>query len=344
MAAAAGRLRGAAFGGLWILVTAVACYTTARAGLRLALVRDQVTPLGLPTGVALSCLLLLGLRIWPGIALAAFGVHMAIGPTLPVVGAITVGNTLAPLCAYFLLRKAGFRAQLDRLRDALVLVFLGAFASMLISATVGALAFVLDGAEPADRLLRTLSVWWTGDTMGVLVVVPLVLAVRSSGRLRLGAARWGEAAALVCGTLAVTAIVTHTSYDLLFLIFPFLIWAAFRFQHLGAAVCVFIVSVTATLAAVRRIGPFSGRGLVETMVTLQLFNGTVAVTALLLAAVITERDASRREIERAVQNLTRMAAGLEHGRLTLKGMVLDLLRAREGPRTARGRRPGRPPA
>lgn len=113
------------------------------------LVRGQVTPLWPPTGIALTALLLLGPRVWPGIALGAFLVNVSLGPSPAVVLAIVAGNTLGPLLAYRLLRRAGFRVELDRLRDAVALVFLGALTGMLVSATIGSGALVLSGALPA---------------------------------------------------------------------------------------------------------------------------------------------------------------------------------------------------
>src|SRR5262245_13452611 len=158
---------------LQILGVAAAYYVAARIGLVLQLVRGQVTPLWPPTGVALVCLLLLGGRIWPGISLGAFLVNAPIGPTTPAVIAISAGNTLAPLCAYWLLRSAAFRTEVRRLRDGVLLVSLGS-AGMLVSATIGSLALLSAGAIAADHFWSTWSVWWTGDAMGVLVVAPLL--------------------------------------------------------------------------------------------------------------------------------------------------------------------------
>ena len=56
---------------LRIIAVAVAYYAAAEAGLRLALVGNQVTPLWPPTGIGLACLLVLGLRTWPGITIGA---------------------------------------------------------------------------------------------------------------------------------------------------------------------------------------------------------------------------------------------------------------------------------
>jgi integral membrane sensor domain MASE1 len=324
--------------GLRILITAAAYYGAAELGLRLAAVHGHLAPLWLPIGVAVVSLLLFGGWTCPGIMLAAFAVNLPLGPSTSAVAMIAVGDTAAPVCAYLLLRRAGFHRELDRVRDALALVFLGAFGSMLVSATVGGTALFLGGAVPAGQYWQTWSVWWTGDVMGVLVIVPFLL-VLSTARVRgLRPARWLELAVLLAGTLLVAVAVTASPYDLLFLIFPPLIWAALRFEHTGAAPCVMIVAMAATLAAAKGYGPFAHHGVFGRLVVLQTFNTAVALTALLLAAMVSERNSARLMIDRVAADLTKMTDDLERGQKTLKGMVLDLVRAQ------RTRRDDEPPA
>ncbi|MEL5955976.1 MASE1 domain-containing protein [Streptomyces sp. CLV115] len=299
------RLRQHAVEVLTVIAVAACYYATARLGLLQQLVRGQVTPLWPPTGIAVAALLVLGVRIWPGIALGALAANITIGPSLVPVLIIAAGNTVAPICSYLLLRRAGFRDGLDRLRDALALVFLGALAGMLISATVGTGALVVSGALPPEEFWPTWSVWWTGDAMGVMVVTPFLLVVRNA-RLPRGVspARWAEAVALGGCTLGVTLLATDTSASLLFLVSPFLIWSAFRFERAGAACCALAVSTLAILAAGRMTGPFAHHSLLTNMITLQAFNGTTALTALLLAAVVTERSRTYREIKRLCTQLS----------------------------------------
>lgn len=324
--------------GLRILITAAAYYGAAELGLRLAAVHGHIAPLWLPIGVAVVSLLLFGGWTCPGIMLAAFAVNLPLGPSAPAVAMIAMGDTAAPVCACLLLRRAGFHRELDRVRDALALVFLGAFGSMLVSATVGGTALLLGGAVPAGQYWQTWSVWWTGDVMGVLVIVPFLL-VLSTARVRgLRPARWLELAVLLAGTLLVAVAVTASPYDLLFLIFPPLIWAALRFEHTGAAPCVLIVAIAATLAAAKGYGPFAHHGVFGRLVVLQTFNSAVALTALLLAAMVSERNSARSMIDRVAADLTKMTDDLERGQKTLKGMVLDLVRAQRIPRD------GEPPA
>ncbi|MEV0648922.1 MASE1 domain-containing protein [Phytomonospora sp. NPDC050363] len=97
---------------------------------------------------------------------------------------------------------------------------------------------------------------------------------------------------------------------LLFAVFPFLIWAALRFQQILAAPCALLASVIAVYGAVRQLGPLADHDLLGNMVTLQIFNATAALTALLPAAVTAERDQAHRDVQRAYQQLARVVASL----------------------------------
>jgi integral membrane sensor domain MASE1 len=298
-----------------ILAVAISYYVTARLGLLQELVGDQVTPYWPPTGVALAALLVFGLRIWPGIAIGAFTLNATIGSSLAAAPIITVGNTLAPICAYLLLRRADFRTEIDRRRDALALVFLGALAGMLLSATIGTAALLLVDAIPAGDFWSTWSVWWTGDAMGVLVVAPFLLVLRAGLQTRrhIPWYRWVEAVGVIVCTLLVIVAAVTSSYDVKFLVFPCLIWAALRFQMAGAAPCAFVVSTVAIIATVNDSGPFADHDLFTTMVTLQAFNGSTTLTALILAAIIAERNAASEQVERAVTQLTSLLGRLDRG-------------------------------
>ncbi|MFJ8635095.1 MASE1 domain-containing protein [Streptomyces sp. NPDC093568] len=299
------QLRQYAVQALRLTVVTAAYYGSAKLGLEQQLVRGQVTPFWPPTGIALVALLMWGLRMWPGIALGAFAVNMPLGPSVLPVLAIVAGNTIAPVFACLLLRRVGFRLALDRLQDALALVFLGALVGMVLSATIGTGVLVASEALAADDFWPTWSVWWTGDAMGILVIAPLLLAARTLRRPRdVPALRWAEAGALLAGTTAASLVATHSSLNLLFVVVPFLIWAAFRFQLPGAAPCALIASVVAISAGAVGEGPFAGHDLLAKMVILQAFNGTVALTSLLLSATIAERNQTVRALREACERLT----------------------------------------
>ncbi|MGW4053769.1 MASE1 domain-containing protein [Streptomyces sp. NPDC004779] len=292
------------------LAVAAAYFAAGRLGLTRQLVVEGAiyTPIWPPTGVALAAFLIFGLRVWGGVALGALLVIASIATLRPVALVNVLGNTAAPVCAYLLLRRAGFSARLDRLRDGLALVFLGAFAAMTISATTGVGVQVLTDRLPAEDFWAVWLAWWVGDAMGVLLVTPVLLLLKDV-RPPFRTGRWKEVAGLAAVTLAAVAIATHSHMSLLYLVYPLLIWAALSFQLAGSTVCALYASVMVTVAATDQTGPFSGLTQIEVMIKLQTFNGTMALTALLLSAVITEQLNTRRSVEQACEELLEV---LEH--------------------------------
>ncbi|WP_328540318.1 MASE1 domain-containing protein [Streptomyces sp. NBC_00344] len=298
-----------------MVVVAAAYYASARLGLLREVVVDGavVTPLWLPAGVALSSFLYLGLRMLPGVAAGALLSVATISDALgPSDIAIVAGNTLAPLCSFLLLRRMGFRMELNRLRDGAALVFLGAVAGMLVSATVGAGVLTLTGKLPHSQFWRVWLAWWAGDSLGVLVVTPLLLVLRRLRRPR-SSDRWVEATVLLVTAVPLNLLATRSSFSFLFLTFPLVIWAALRFQLPGSAPCAALASVLAVLSATDGIGPFAGQTLFEVTATVAAFNGAVALTALLLAAIVTEQQNITRKIERACGELADLVEQLTPG-------------------------------
>ncbi|MFE9885515.1 MASE1 domain-containing protein [Streptomyces scopuliridis] len=298
---------------LRILGVAVAYYGAAQLGLLKQLVIEGavVTPLWPSSGIALAGLLFLGLGVWPGIALGALFTIVTLGPVHLFDIGIIAASTLAPVCACLMLRRVDFRTELDRLRDGVALVFLGALAGMLISATMGTGMLVIGGKLRPEGFWPTWSAWWVGDAMGVLVVTPMLLMLRRARWPRArDLHRLPEALALLIVAVFVTPLATMSSLSLLFLVFPVLIWAALRFQLPGSAPYALFVSVLAISEATDFVGAFAHHTLIERMVSLQALNGSVALTSLLLAAIVTEQRNIRLKIEEACVELADLVAHL----------------------------------
>src|SRR5579859_7180079 len=276
---------------LQLAVVALAYWLAARMSLQLALVHGQVTPIWPPTGIALVAILVFGRRVWPSVFLAALAVNLPIGPSPVGAAAIAVGNTVAPMTAAFLLNRAGFRIELDRLRDAAAIVLLGALGAMTISATVGTSVLVLSRAVPHDALWSTWAVWWTGDAMGVLLVTPLLLSLLPTGRTPPLTKRLAvELIGYLVGIGILTFALFQNDLRLEYLVFPLIMLAAWRFRLRGAAPAALIASGFAIWAAVQGTGPFGAETLIQKMITLQVFNVSVAITSLGLAVSVESRE------------------------------------------------------
>ncbi|MEV6912608.1 MASE1 domain-containing protein [Amycolatopsis sp. NPDC051071] len=293
----------------WCLIVlgVTACYfATGQIGIQWAIVREQISPLWPAAGVALAVPMLLGPRFWPGIALGALLTNIALGPSLIVVLVISAGNTLGPLLAYRVMRRRGFRTQLDRLPDVVLLVVVGAIGGTAVSAVIGTGALVLDGALAPGEFWPTVLVWWTGDAMGALTITPLLLlAPRFRRPARVPLVRWAEASTLgVC--VVGTSILAGTNPPKLFVVFPALIWAALRFRQAGALLCSLCVCAFMIFAAARGSGPYGSYDLVARMLLIQAFDATVGMTALVLSTIVLQRDRATAEVADAWRQITEM--------------------------------------
>ena len=76
---------------------------------------------------------------------------------------------------------------------------------------------------------------------------------------------------------------------LIYMIFPFIIWAALRLGQHGATAAVCAVSGIAIWGTVKGLGPFAQESMNDSLVLLQTFTAVVSLTALILAAATLER-------------------------------------------------------
>jgi integral membrane sensor domain MASE1 len=273
-----------------VVVLAGVYYGAAKLGLNLAFAAPSVTAIWPPTGIALAAILLWGYRVWPGVALGALLANGWTGVPLYAVAGITVGNTLEALAGAYLLRElADFRASLERVRDVLALVVLAGAVSTTISATIGVTSLLVGNEIASGDIGSVWRTWWLGDMGGDLVVAPALLVAATHWPYRQAPGRLLEAAALVAAVLGVSALVFSQSAAITFVVFPLLVWAALRFWQPGAVGAILLVASIAIPLTENDLGPFSGHPPDDRLLLAQGFLGIASLTALVLAAVITER-------------------------------------------------------
>ncbi len=136
-------------------------------------------------GIALCGVLLLGYRAWPGVfagALLATGMAVhSLAPALePATAAlissvIAGGVTLQSLLGAALIRRVvGFPTPADHIDDVVKSMCLGGPLSCLLSASVAVSCLILSGQLLPAQIGSNWLYWWLGDSLGVLLVLPLV--------------------------------------------------------------------------------------------------------------------------------------------------------------------------
>jgi len=281
-------------------------FLAAKLGLFFAFAHTNATPVWPASGIALALCLMFGRSVWPGIflgALAANATELSGTAFTPLTAffvslGAAAGNTLESLIgSSLILRVSCGRPPLDRRRDAFAFLLLGALASTMISASIGAGSFCL-GSENWANFGKMWLTWWWGDAVGIIVFAPLLLTWNKRIVTQLSIPRRLEAALLLVLLLLVEQTIFGAYYPLEYLIVPFLLWAALRFGQFESAVVVTLVLITSLYWTTKGSGPFAGRASYESLLFLQTFLGVTSVTALLLSC----QTAERRRTEEALRS------------------------------------------
>jgi PAS domain S-box-containing protein len=257
------------------------------------------------SGLLVGALVISRMQSWPLILIAVLTATLAInllmGKSPGVSLAFASVNSLEGFTgAWLLLRCCGPRPRMTRVRDVLGLVVLAGLVSPALASTLATVVVVTEVG--ASYFWHLWSTWWVADMLGVLMVAPLILSWSDARAATLKAAsapRIAEAILLVVATLLVAVLVfgaesqsTSMLVSLPYMTFPFLLWAAMRFGPLGASAAPLGLAVVAVWSTAQGLGPFAmaGASVGEHVLSAQAFLGVSILTALILAATLSEHQ------------------------------------------------------
>jgi signal transduction histidine kinase len=302
-----------------VLLLAAAYYASAKLGQSLRYTAS-VSAIWPPAGVGIAALYLWGLRLWPGIFIAELALNGELLHSLPLGSLIgqQAGNMAEVVVGAVLLRRLiGRRAALDRPEHVSgMLVAIGT--ATAISATVGTVSMLLGGVITASEIPKFWRTWWLGDTAGGLVVVPLILAWAPDPPAAWRRLRSWDGLFLVAFVTALAFVSVSGTGPVTYMVFPALIWAAFRLGPPGATVAIAITALVTIGATAHQSGAFFRQPIDHRALSTQIYIVIGALTTLFLSALVAERersakalaDAQRREGERAIEERHRIARDL----------------------------------
>jgi signal transduction histidine kinase len=144
-----------------------------------------------PEGVSLVCIILFGPRVAPGIFLGQFVLAQWTGLSPGTSALIGLSNSLEGILGGWLFWRWRISPSLNRPREVAKLFTLCALILQPLSATGGIAAQYLLSGLPVEKIPSVWLYWWAGNTLGQLLVLPLILtwlshpgALRRTGEIR----------------------------------------------------------------------------------------------------------------------------------------------------------------
>jgi signal transduction histidine kinase len=202
----------------------------------------------------------------------------------------TFGNLLEVVIATLLLdrlaRLRSLRGEVGRVGRVLIAVAVGT----AVSATIGSISLRFGGVISGSALPQVWRTWWLGDFSGALLVVPLAVAWSRPLNPRPTRRSLLEGAFAFSAVVLLSAVGWSTNDPLSYIVFPALIWCAFRLGPRGATLAVLVAAGFAVWAATHYMGPFHVFSLSRRVLETQLFIAIASLSTQVLAAVARERE------------------------------------------------------
>ncbi len=294
-----------------------------------------IAPIRLSIGVTATALLLSPPSTWWIYLLALLPFHLwQRNPENGITVALQyyAASALGGLAAAALMRWwAGAKPRLDNLKTSIVFLLAVVLVGPIVGASIGATSIMRRDLTISGA--TTWETWLFAESVGCLVAGPVLLALaglRSRPRAVLPLKAAGEAALIGLGifvatfyTLDPVAIgISGMTLPMLYLPFPFLLWAGIRFGPEGAAAAIFELTLITIVSAMRARGPFGGPWSVDSVVGIQQFLVITGATTVTLAGVVAER-------RRTIGALTRSQHNLQLA-FRVSGDLVMLTRASDG--------------
>lgn len=297
------------------LGVAAAYYLCAKLGLMFALVGNSVTLFWPASGIALTALLLFGLRLWPAIFLGALLGNSAEG-IFPSLG-ISAGATLAAVVGFWLLRRIlDFNSSLPTIRDIFALL-LAATLGALCSALNGPFWLAFTGVMPWPAYPSAALNWWMGDVLGVILFTPLLLSwLRHKplpSTIHLEVYAYISVLTLLCAVVfSNVGVVLLKGSAGPFVLLTIIVWGALRFNMrltIAGAVIVFSFTMMGMARNSGVFAPVTPASIHEAW----FYNLLMGLTGLILAVSNYQRKHVNKSLESSEADLKRAQAVAQTG-------------------------------
>jgi diguanylate cyclase (GGDEF)-like protein/PAS domain S-box-containing protein len=270
------------------------------------------------TGLALAAMLIGGKRYAWGVFFGAILIRAISANSFWAMIVPALGDTLQNvLGAWLLTRKGRFDLRLQSIHDYFRLILLGGCVSIVIGALLVNTVLLWSGFIPPENYLNGLIQWWMSDTLGVILVTPLIMVWWRAKDIWCEAAHKMEPVVLIGLVILVGQIVfldlLHDSLGQVakdYWIFLPTTWVAVRLGARGTVIALIVVAVQALSGAIQGTGFFADDIAKTHLINYWFYILTLSLVSMTLAVYFAERKQSDAKLRLAASVFTHAREGI----------------------------------
>lgn len=297
-------------------------HISAQLGLFISVAYGDVTPLWIPSGIALAVIWMSGWRWLPmiliGELIAAYSLDQS---TLSGLWGGCV-QCIEVFVALKLIRWLNIGDSLATLRDTFLFFTLVVLLAPALSAGLGSVNLYLQQEIPETEFLSSWLTWWLGDSLGLAVVAPLLkFWWRHKLPMKVIIEKWFLVTLITVGVLfTIFQFFPERGWLFFFLLIPYVVFSSLLLGRQGASLSLWVLTCLVL-----------GEGFLHiaddfTVAIKMAFIGSCSITGFIVAAVLHEQQATQKLLSSEKQKAQTTLYTISDGVITtdLEGKVLFL--------------------
>lgn len=260
-------------------------------------IHGEIAAVWVSNGIFAGWLLSRPTGVWAGYLMAGFAAEFVArqvsGDDMFAGAALSVVNLLEVMIVAGAVRRTV--PDVGNPRRWLVLGGTATGSTLVACAMSGLLAAAVVAFTTATAYLAAFLTWYTAHVVGMVVIGTFTLVAHREGvgLLDVPGRRWDFAGSMLLLAAVSAAVFLQSTYPLLFLAYPPLLWAVFRHRFAGLVVGVSLLAIIGGIATAFGHGPLAlvdNASEAERIILLQLFIGTACLMTFPVALAMAERS------------------------------------------------------
>jgi signal transduction histidine kinase len=188
----------------------------------------------------------------------------------------------------------------------------------MVGSGIAVTGLYTNGLVSLEILPLTFFQSWISHITGILLFTPVVLAVVRLRIVAFNIEKAIEAAIFIASMTGLYLLVSYGYFNatlinsLPYLLIPFLLWLAFRFELTSAISVSLIASMLAIHFTIQQVGPFIQSNSADSLLLLQIFICVISISTIVLSATVAERVNAQEKLKQFNQNLEKRIEDRTH--------------------------------